>query len=661
MSMETLLNVFTRRQQYYNDGSEFVPYTGALLDVDLGSHSLTLGEHLLATGTLNSGWTEPDLGAGVRLLWYPRKAAFRAGYVDSNRWNDIYIGQYSFSGGHNTRSSGYASGSLGDYTVSIGDYAWSFNQQTVANSYNVTVFGRYNEDTGTSDEWIDTDSLFIIANGADSGNLNNTFDLKKNGNLYLDGNVAIETLSQYGVIYSSDSVGTLATSPEFVYVPGSGIFIDVNLDAGSHNLYVGTIYSTNNITTNGYITNGYFTNLQVQSLTASQLTATDGSKNLVSLSTSTYPSLTELSYVKGVTSSIQSQITTYSDHGNLSGLSDDDHTQYAKLSGRSGGQVLYGGTASGNTLTFGSTSNATKGTVYIGSNFIYDEVNSYLGLSVTPTAILDTNGHVELRQRVTIGRAVTGTGWQTAMDYFLFGGYRPVLAANYTTGKIGYIAGGGTQGLALITQGRSVDFDYRDTAGTGAFTSNSGVASHTNNCFRLYATWNNAAAEYSIWKYYLTDTNSASTSNFIDYQINSTTKYQIKKDGLVRMYEPVEIYNGTAPTASVTNGIILYAEDVSSSSELKVRDEAGNITTLSPHNFSLLPEQRPSEFMGWTHFGEKVIKEEIIKIDNKRIKEITSMQVNVDILAVIREVEKLSNKQFVYLKEVIRQYSYSSL
>ncbi len=43
-------------------------------------------------------------------------------------------------------------------------------------------------------------------------------------------------------------------------------------------------------------------------LTASELTATDASKNIVSLPVATYPSLTETSYVKGVTSSIQTQI-----------------------------------------------------------------------------------------------------------------------------------------------------------------------------------------------------------------------------------------------------------------------------------------------------------------------------------------------------------------
>jgi len=42
--------------------------------------------------------------------------------------------------------------------------------------------------------------------------------------------------------------------------------------------------------------------------------------------------------------------------------------------------------------------------------------------------------------------------------------------------------------------------------------------------------------------------------------------------------------NGTAPTTSPADAVQLYAEDVSSSSELKVRDEAGNITTLSPHS-----------------------------------------------------------------------------
>lgn len=43
-------------------------------------------------------------------------------------------------------------------------------------------------------------------------------------------------------------------------------------------------------------------------LTASQLLITDGSKNIVSAAVATYPSLTELTYLKGVTSSVQTQL-----------------------------------------------------------------------------------------------------------------------------------------------------------------------------------------------------------------------------------------------------------------------------------------------------------------------------------------------------------------
>lgn len=48
--------------------------------------------------------------------------------------------------------------------------------------------------------------------------------------------------------------------------------------------------------------------VQVSGLTASEIVITDASKNLVSAAVATYPSLTELTYVKGVTSAIQTQL-----------------------------------------------------------------------------------------------------------------------------------------------------------------------------------------------------------------------------------------------------------------------------------------------------------------------------------------------------------------
>jgi len=75
--------------------------------------------------------------------------------------------------------------------------------------------------------------------------------------------------------------------------------------------------------------------------------------------------------------------TAVSDHGNLTGLSDDDHTQYALLAGRAGGQTLIGGTASGEDLTLQSSSDATKGNIYLGAaqTSYFDEDNENLKIN----------------------------------------------------------------------------------------------------------------------------------------------------------------------------------------------------------------------------------------------------------------------------------------
>jgi hypothetical protein len=51
-----------------------------------------------------------------------------------------------------------------------------------------------------------------------------------------------------------------------------------------------------------------FAGTLLSGLTASEIVATDASKNLQSLAVATYPSLTELAYLKGVTSALQTQL-----------------------------------------------------------------------------------------------------------------------------------------------------------------------------------------------------------------------------------------------------------------------------------------------------------------------------------------------------------------
>lgn len=68
------------------------------------------------------------------------------------------------------------------------------------------------------------------------------------------------------------------------------------------------------------------------------------------------------------------------DHGDLTGLADDDHTQYALLAGRGSNQTLKGATTDGGSITITSTSHDTKGRINLGAsgNVYVDETTDTL-------------------------------------------------------------------------------------------------------------------------------------------------------------------------------------------------------------------------------------------------------------------------------------------
>lgn len=87
---------------------------------------------------------------------------------------------------------------------------------------------------------------------------------------------------------------------------------------------------------------------------------------------------------------------TQLDHGSIGGLSDDDHTQYLRLNGRSGGQVAYGGTAAGDDLDLSSTSDATKGDVYLGQS-LHELDNGKIALGLGARAATTTTGRIQVK------------------------------------------------------------------------------------------------------------------------------------------------------------------------------------------------------------------------------------------------------------------------
>lgn len=131
-------------------------------------------------------------------------------------------------------------------------------------------------------------------------------------------------------------------------------------------------------------------------LNTDAVTSVNGETGVVVLDTDDIATVTDKNYVTdaqlvilGNTSGVNTgdQVSSDFDHGGLAGLSDDDHTQYALLNGRSGGQTLIGDTASGGNLTLQSTSHATKGKILFGADSAYDGANVRMGIgTISPEA-----------------------------------------------------------------------------------------------------------------------------------------------------------------------------------------------------------------------------------------------------------------------------------
>jgi hypothetical protein len=111
------------------------------------STNLTLTSGFVVKGSFAAG-ALPASGPGVRMLFYPHKAAFRAGNVDSTQWDDANIGNSSVALGLNTTASGGAATALGDGTLASGLYSTAFGILTKATGDKSTSMGYFSIASG---------------------------------------------------------------------------------------------------------------------------------------------------------------------------------------------------------------------------------------------------------------------------------------------------------------------------------------------------------------------------------------------------------------------------------------------------------------------------------------------------------------------------------
>ncbi|NOX19566.1 MAG: hypothetical protein GXO87_14960 [Chlorobi bacterium] len=121
------------------------------IDTSATLGTLTIGgnDGIIATGTNTLG-ASLNLGAGTRMMWYPKKAAFRAGTVSGTEWDDSNIGRYSVAMGLETKASGFYSTAFGYQSsattyqsVAMGSNANATGSSAIALGYHPTASGMY--------------------------------------------------------------------------------------------------------------------------------------------------------------------------------------------------------------------------------------------------------------------------------------------------------------------------------------------------------------------------------------------------------------------------------------------------------------------------------------------------------------------------------------
>lgn len=105
-----------------------------------GAYDLSNVNGLVSTGTPGVGGVVPS-GAGTRLVWNPRKSAFRVGTSLGDGWDDANVGQDSLALGYNTRAHGAGSAALGYSAQAFADGAIALGFQVAASGIGATALG----------------------------------------------------------------------------------------------------------------------------------------------------------------------------------------------------------------------------------------------------------------------------------------------------------------------------------------------------------------------------------------------------------------------------------------------------------------------------------------------------------------------------------------
>ena len=188
----------------------------------------------------------------------------------------------------------------------------SFLQLTAADTYTIRTIAEMKEDLDiTSGDLTEDTSDILTITGGTGATLDDVSILVKTAATGQSGYLTSTDWNTFnGKQTASDALSSIASqtyvSMSFLQLTATDTYTIRTIAQVKSDLSLDLV--TNESKTTMFISPTFAISITGSYLTASEMLITDGSKGIVSAPVATYPSLTELSYVKGVTSAIQTQI-----------------------------------------------------------------------------------------------------------------------------------------------------------------------------------------------------------------------------------------------------------------------------------------------------------------------------------------------------------------